>query len=348
MKRFLVKTSVFALIILLGLTGVNYFGDAAHLFDASYNQEIVDILSQGKNATNLSNYDERNFQRLWINSYSTKPSTIVLGSSRSLDIRGEFIGSDKFRNNSVTGASIQDLIGIYQLYKEQGNLPKKIIINCDPWLLNRNNGRTKWVNIAPEYHAFFGRKFSKEKEDNLYQLISFSYFQASFKNLKKVLKGSSRPHPTLEIDNKRDTKLFDGSLVHGVTYQTLPESEVEKRAKAYILGEVYGISGFDSISTKITDEFEAMLLDMKKNSIQVCLLMSPYHPIVFSEVEKKHKNVLASEVYFQRVAKNFGFPCVGSYNPDLCGLNGTHFFDGMHLTASGMQEFLKQNFKLEE
>ena len=345
MKKFLVKTSVFALIILLGLTGVNYFGDAAHLFDASYNQEIVDILSKGKNATNLSNYDERHFQRLWIGSYTEVPKTIVLGSSRSLDIRSDFFPNYSFKNNSVTGASIQDLIGVYQLYKEKGHLPEQIFINCDPWLLNQNNGRTKWFDIAKEYNAFFERPYTVKNQTNWDQLISFSYFQSSFKNLKKVLKGESRPQLSSTVVNTKDTKLFDGSLAHGKAYQNLSKSEVNKRAKAYILGEVYGISNFDSLSTTIQFEFETMIKDMLDKGVEVTFLLTPYHPIVFDEVQKNYPKVLASEEYFKSLAKVYNCKVFGSFDPDSCKLDETHFFDGMHLTFSGMKAFFEKNVK---
>src|SRR5690606_22220124 len=98
----------------------------------------------GNNVTNIENYDERTLQRNIINNHHICPQVLVLGSSRTMLINSrEFIGKTFF-NNSVSGASIEDIVAIYQMYDNRKCYPGKIILALDPWILNVNNGQNRW------------------------------------------------------------------------------------------------------------------------------------------------------------------------------------------------------------
>ena len=119
MKRFLIRTSKIACPILIILVSVNYFGDAARIFDPEYEREMSEILMSGRFITNINNYDERVFQKEVINRMAKAPEVLVLGSSRTMLINSSYFPGQTFFNNSVTGASIEDLISLFQVYKEK-------------------------------------------------------------------------------------------------------------------------------------------------------------------------------------------------------------------------------------
>ena len=143
MKKFIVKTSLSSFVIIFFLIITNYLGDNAKLYSKGYENKIAKILIDGYNVTNINNYDERILQREWINQLGKSPDIVVLGSSRSMMIREKDFENTKLMNNTVSGASIQDLIAIYQLYKTKNLLPKTFVIGLDPWIFNQNNNQRR-------------------------------------------------------------------------------------------------------------------------------------------------------------------------------------------------------------
>jgi predicted glycosyltransferase involved in capsule biosynthesis len=138
MKQFILKIIIIAFPIIVLLLLTNYFGDAARLFDNDYEKQMAKIIINGQYVTNVENYDERLFQKELIISEEIYPNFVIVGSSRTMLINSDLFLSSSFLNNSVSGASIEDIISIYQLYKVNNKLPKKILLGVDPWLFNRN------------------------------------------------------------------------------------------------------------------------------------------------------------------------------------------------------------------
>jgi hypothetical protein len=217
MKRLFLKIFLFTPIILL-LVLTNYFVDPANLFysgnksndSISYEQTIVNYLREGYNVTNIDNYDERVFQKLFIESLNNSPEIIVLGSSRSQLIESSFFANKRLINNSVTGATIEDLLSIYNIYENKSYKPQKLIIELSPWMLNENNGQTRWELIGDEYNAMINKlalqdniamnKKNVHINPKYYELVSFKYFQVS---IEKIITNSR--------SNKSNPFLFDKS-----------------------------------------------------------------------------------------------------------------------------------------
>ena len=135
MKKFIINSSLFGFLILLILISVNYLGDTAKIFDNNYEKKISEILSKKKNVTNILNYDERILQKHIINSFSDRKDIVVIGSSRVMMINSHHFNNKTFFNSSVSGATVEDYISIYQIYKTNNLLPEKIIIGLDPCIL---------------------------------------------------------------------------------------------------------------------------------------------------------------------------------------------------------------------
>ena len=154
MKKFIYKITLITLPILILLLVVNYFGDAARLFDNDYEKQMANIVASGKYVTNIDNYDERLFQKELIFNKNIQPNIVVIGSSTTMLINSDLFPDTLLFNNSVSGASIEDIVGIYQLYKTNNKLPRKIIIGIDPWMFNENNGQERWQSISTYYYNF--------------------------------------------------------------------------------------------------------------------------------------------------------------------------------------------------
>jgi len=347
MKQLFTKLLLLSLPILLVLISVNYFGDAAKLFNDKYEKTMANYILNGSNVTNITNYDERIFQKLITKKIQKKPDLLILGSSRTLFIHSSFFNNTKMINSSVSGASIEDLIAIYQMYKLNGKLPSKIIIGIDPWTFNEQSKQNRYLSIKEYYDSFFNHDILDESKQlatyKYKELISFSYFQSSLKSLIKKIRFQSNPIETKEMFNSMDTKLSDGSLIYGKKIRNASQAEINSSIKKYIAEEIYGIANFNAISKKAYHDFELLISEIIKNKIQVEIFLTPYAPVVYEEIKSNHPLVLKTEKLIRDYAFSKKIKIHGSFNPALVGLDETFFYDGMHCKESGLQKILKNS-----
>ena len=342
MKKFIYKTTIFSTIISLSVIMINYFGDAGNLFSKSYELEIVEML-KFNNVENISNYDERVFQKELINSLEIKPDIIAIGSSRIMSIDSDFFNDKIFINNGVSGASIEDLIAIYQMYKSKDMLPKEIILGVDPWLFNINNNQNRWLSVEKEYNKYYNKE---EPKINLNftilkytQLFSPSYLQESIKSLLRKLRGERKITPTAKKYNEGQTRLKDGSLTYGQEIREITINKVDYAARNYIQSKIYSIEEFKRISPEKFIEFQNLCSDILENDIKLSFFLSPYHPLVYQKISQDYDIVLDVEKEIVEFAINKKIKLIGSFSPFKAGVNDKDFFDGMHLLKSSVRLF---------
>lgn len=333
-----------ASIITMTLVSVNYFGDAAKIFKTTFEREMVDILRSGQNVTNISDYNERIFQREMIGAMESTPELVVLGSSRAMFIGSHFFEGISFYNSAVNGAAIEDLLGIFEMYRSKEGAPVKFIIGVDPWMFNDNNGQTQWESLSKEYNSLASSigipDVDEPNTNNLRQLLSLSYFQSSLKNLPNLLRGEDKMIATDQSNNQANTELIDGMLVYGSSYGDVDEQTVLLRAKEYIQGKVYGLNRFLRLSSEKKLIFETWMNFLKDSGFEVSILLTPYHPLVFEHIRNEYPIVLEVESYVSQLAEKNGFLVFGSYNPNGLGITGNDFFDGMHATPDALFRIL--------
>lgn len=348
MQKFINKIIIISLPVLIVLITVNYFGDAARIFDSEYEKEMAEILMNGSYVTNISNYDERIFQKELINRMNNAPEILVLGSSRTMLINSTYFPNQTFFNNSVSGASIEDIIALFQMYKERSILPNKIIIGIDPWLLNENNGQSRWKSLEYFYNKYNKKTGSILATNSSYkysELFSLSYFQASIKSLPKLFSGTSRPIATQEKYNETNTKLSDGSLVYRADYRNATQNYINSKIEGYIAGNIYSIENFETISDEIWTEFQNFVSTLRKEHISIEFFLCPYAPIVYDKIAKEYPNVLQSESLIVNFAHDKGIKVHGSFNPYDLRFDEKYFYDGMHCKEKGIKEILKGQLK---
>lgn len=323
---------------------LNYYSDPAFLFKHEEG-DVAKIISENQNVTGFANIDERMLQKKIIEKLKHNPQIIIFGSSRIMEV-GSHYYENSF-NNGVSGASLEDLIAIYQIYKEKSIIPKKIVIGIDPWLFNNNHGQIRWKSLKNYYDNYHNNSVYLINEipfHILSQLISISYFQASVKYLPKRLENHNSIVATSESNNVTMTKLVDGTISYGYDYRNKTGSDVESAALNYINGNIYSIESFNEISKKIKTEFKKFIVGLLKNDIEIEFLLMPYHPIVWKHIEEneKYKTVQEVEAYIYDFAIKNSITITGSYNPEQFALSSDDFYDGMHLSPDGIEKVLKQ------
>lgn len=346
MKRFIYKTLLMTLPLLLLIAAVNYTGDAARLFDDTYEKKLAKMIKEGHYVTNIDNYDERKLQQELILNLNSHPEQVIIGSSRTMLINSGYFPGQTFFNSSVSGASIEDLISIYQLYKENNKLPEKILIGIDPWTFNENNEQVRWMSIKSAYERFEGKKISSVSSINKYQeLFSLSYFQSSLKKLPKVLSGKTEPIPTTEKYNVSYTKLTDGALVYERAVRNASPVQIEEKMRSYMNDPLYGIKNFNMVSKRIWLDFEKLIADIQRNKVEVAFFLAPYPPMVYQKVKADYPKVIEAEEKVRNFATAKHIQVYGSFNPFVLHMDESYFYDGMHCKENGLHKILDdQNY----
>ncbi|KGN01802.1 hypothetical protein Z969_07635 [Clostridium novyi A str. 4570] len=352
MRRF-IKKLIFLLPIPIIIVCVNYFGDAANIFykQGFYEKGIVKILGTNKNVNNLDNYDERLLQKFYVDNLSSPKDVVILGSSRAMQVSSKILNEKNMFNSSVSGASLEDLMAVYGIYKKDNKLPKKIILELDPWILNKNNGQNRWKSIK-EYYFYVSNLVNNNKykesliDEKTLELISLSYFQSS---LKKVTdKGEKGYTPTeLEYCNT-NVKKMDGSLSYNEKFRNKTVDEVDKEAIKYASqNPIYCFGNFENIDENYKKQFEGLINLMKKDGVEIEFLLTPYHPIVYDKLvsSSDYKIVVDVEKYFKSFAKKENIKVYGSYNPEIVSCTKEDFYDGMHVKPSGIVKIFNRNTK---
>ena len=343
MNKFLLKIISLSLLIVIILISVNISIDPAKLFNNNYYEKMINIIKNNNHITNVMNYDDRLFNRKFAENLSEKYNILVIGSSRSKLIKNEYFANVKLFNASVNGASIEDLISIYQLYKSYDLLPDSIILGIDPWIFNDNNNQERWKTLKKEYYSFFNKSDQqiKKSNKNITQILSLSYYQESIMSLFKY-GFKFEPTSTKDKFNKFNTILNDGSLVYSKKFRDLSLKEVDKQASEYINGDIYSIEKFNEISKTKIDLFEKLIFDIKQNKIRIKFIISPYHPIVYKEIYNNidYKNVLKTEKYITEFSIKNNIKKVGSFDPKRNNFDNSYFYDGMHCNEKGIIQLL--------
>lgn len=343
MKKFIIKSTIFLFITLGAVANVNYFGDAANLYEQNYEYEIAAILKNGKNVTNISNFNDRILRKIQITEFRKRSDMVVLGSSRMMLIGKETCGARNLRNSSVSGASMEDLIAIYQIYKKENILPKKFIIGIDPWIFNKNNGQDRW-QVLSEYYCSFGNMDCNLNPtvSDISQIVSPSYFQSSLRYL--LLNQSSQPLGTKNEYNQTNTILLDGSLVYNKEMRDRSNEEITNSIKTFLSKDIYGLRNFSNPSSIAIKKFELFLLDILQSGINMELILIPYPPNVYEVIRNENKAVIEVERILYYIAENNNIKIKGSYNPQYYKFDNFDFYDGMHLKPEGVKKIMNEIF----
>jgi hypothetical protein len=332
---------------LIFLVGINYISDPASLFNGD-ELRIAKYISNGFNVTGFVNVDERILQKKIIEEIKFNPNTIILGSSRIMMIGKDYYGLDSF-NNGVSGASIEDIITIYHLNRKKNVLPKRIVIGLDPWLFNNYSSQNRWKSLKKEYDEYYIRKsdriFTYLPIHKYFQLFSISYLQTSIKNLPKKIKNENKIVPTKYDNNKKITKISDGTISYSENERNLTKKSIDDSALRSIEGAVYSLDNFNNISKDILLEFQQFIKKLQADGIKIEILFLPYHPTVWNHLNENIKYSKVKEIeklIYANYSNTDGIIVKGSYDPIVFNLISKDFYDGMHLSPSGIKKVLSQ------
>lgn len=320
----------------------NYKIDSLGLFgNSNYLSQAAKTLTSGKMIAGLKNNDERLFQELIIKNLQVKNDVIVIGSSRTMQLRKRFFLEEKvnFFNHSVSGASLEDYIAIVGTYESiHGYLPTSIILGIDPWIFNKYNGQNRWKTLS-KYYNYEVAKIYNAKQNTLNsintskwkQLINYDYTISNINFFKTLLKNNGKAFyitDTIDIDDS--IKEPDGSIHYPYKVRNPNYDEVDKMAISYTKGQVYSLTKYNTLSN--TKLFESFIKYLDSRNVNVILFLPPYNPITYDLLikDEKYKHIKIAEQYIITFATKHNLDVKGSFNPHKYGFTNKNFFDGMH------------------
>jgi hypothetical protein len=268
-----------------------------------------------------SNIDERIFIKNRILYEDIKPDSIVIGSSRLMQASSEGSGFNLL-NLSVSGASLEDLLAIWELSSSKFN-PSYILLGADPWIFNHNSNQDRWISLGFEYSiamaklGLTSKSILPEKKPSYSNTIALRFFNSV--NQSKIR--SDNDLPTLTDKIRRD-----GSRVYNLSYANKSIDDVERGALNYLS---YGMANY-SYSNQVRVTLERFVNQLKSQNLRVVFVLSPYHPKLFEFMRQEDRKFLEIESIFREIAELSGVQVIGSYDPIKVGCSSEDFYDGMH------------------
>lgn len=133
--------------------------------------------------------DERKPRIQHIESLS-KIDLLGLGSSRILNVdTSMFPAAVHFYNASVSGATMWDHVALWEKFKQQGNIPRHLILYLDTWNFNKTTyQKYRWILNMPLVMAFLNTNDDKYDGRRAVQISTvIDYLSGSFYELCDLL-----------------------------------------------------------------------------------------------------------------------------------------------------------------
>ena len=350
MKKLLLKLSFFTPLVIL-LTILQHFNRTSVLFNKTEDNIAKSWLEQ-KNVAFSFDYDDRMAHKYHIQKEKTKEDIIVLGSSRSAKIDHTFFGKKSFFNNNVTGANLEDYIGIYQLYRSNNKIPNTVILGVDPWILNDQQKTTRrWLDLAKEFYTltdefpitgdrYFAIWYYTEKIKNYFFI---PYFQFSIKKIAQNLIMHDKYFETADFEGNLPIVHYDGSISESLKLRSKNAAEVESEIKN---SRALCPAGLDGMASKEKEFlFVNFLQTLQNDGVKIIFWLAPFHPLSYGTVKNDPQCHLAieAELFFRRIAQKNNIEVIGSYDPAKYNLTNNLFYDSIHPKRAAIRAIFEKD-----
>lgn len=351
--------SVFSLLLalplLLFVVWVNYFVDQTGLFRGDkYELELAQILLGGEAVSNFEMMDERQVLELYIKNMPCAYDTMVLGSSRGLQITAEAAGeAGSFYNAGMTGEDFYDLIGTIALLDKYDRLPKNMVLVPDPWVLCDNVDSKDWRSDPNLANSFLAQTLGFELEyqpqdQTVYTkaLLDLDYFQKNIDYYFEDHSGVDRPD-RVQGDVYRqstETKMPDGTLLYTQAYRerTVEEVDMEAAVMAHGEGLPFGFYDFKEPDKDRCAYIEAVIDYLQAKGVKLTIMLSPFHPYFYDRLaaeENGAPGVALTDEYFRQLGREKQIPVYGSYDPRRVNCTNEDFYDALHVKRESLSKF---------
>ena len=343
--------------LLAVVVAVNALGTWAAARDEARLQAVPTALRPGEVALGYRNVDERRFQRGRLATIP-RPRVVTFGSSRVMQMTGALVGVGPaaFYNLGMSGATVEDYVGLWEILRRQDKIPERAIFSLDPWIFNAEVDQVRWRTLTREIDTFLARRgwrtvdaalggWSRAKE-----LVSYEVLRDSVRRLRRLFR--SRPAArtgspeTLIVPESavgdRQALRADGSLIYDGAFQRRSPREVQEDAVHWAATDGPGLARFRWNPERLR-LLETLWKDMRARGVRITAFLPPYHPATWRVIDgdarqrealdqvRRALAELASrlDVSFADFADPASVPCAAD-----------EFFDGQHARPSCLRKLL--------
>jgi hypothetical protein len=285
------------------------------------------------------------------------PELAVFGSSHSLRIGAEALGRPSVLNFSVSGAALVDHLVISEILESRGLRPANHLVFLDPWIFD----------IGAEFGSW------RERPDDARRIearLADSMNPAPEQIFSDILEQHSRRQSVERFSIEPLVARLDGWVnevarttyiaVPGETSATLlladgsfrppPDQTVVRPEAVRALAvrqfatntDRHRYGTYPNMDQNLWRYFEAWVRENARDGGAVWLVLSPYHPEIYGRITALPENRLR-EIEARTREMFVGVPgvnVIGSYDPEVAGVEAADFYDGDHLLDSGLRKLL--------
>jgi hypothetical protein len=341
-----------ALFAPLGLFVVltNYLVDPGNLFgDEEREAGMARGLLGGEAVLANFAFDELRLQQYLAEARRRSPDVLILGSSRAMPLSGRPFGGRDVVNASVSSASLEDLIALFELYEGRHLRPRVLFLGLEAWALN-GSLRNPSVSLEPELQTALrrlGRSSGPDYGSLLFRssqrwpwlrLASPAYFQASF--LSWLAGGGRVPARTgrgSEEGARAAPTEASGLIQPDGSWEWAPRLAGRGPQEVSRLAATGGARAPRYLEAPPDRErvelLDAFLRDVKRRGVMVIVWLAPYHPRAYEALVAGEgaSGLTRAEGQIRALGEAHGISVLGSYDPNLSGTDGEAFIDSNHL-----------------
>ena len=282
----------------------------------------------------FQNMDERKFIEGRLIHPLRQVNHVVVGSSRMMQISSETIGEPMI-NFSVSAAIVEDLIAIAPEAIAKLN-SKNIYLAADPWMISLNDGQNnRYKSISSLYDYWFDRASNKKELKNFLSLKNIKYSEENSKSFLVSLRSKLQLKKySIPIDDRfeaYDKKSYDGVHIY---------NQIFNKNKPHNYDISWFNNSFENFEhdIKAEENFQILINYIKNLNAKVFLILSPYHPKVYSIMKSQKPIFLDIEKKFRDFAYKNNIEIIGSYDPSIYACQSEEFYDGEHPKPSCMKK----------
>jgi hypothetical protein len=287
------------------------------------------VLASGQSV--WSNFDIGDLKRAMLS--KTGPvDVLVLGSSRVIQIPQAWFGPRRLFNAAVLAGDLDDMVSLFELYRQTGNEPQTVILELNPTLVFEDKKHA--ARLAPALRRALLR----------YRVFPLRFFSRPFmlEQLEWDVRVFLRPPVAIVSGSEPGGYLMrpDGSTEWSIAdpHATVDQAEAAALRQVHInqLRHWRISSEPERLNLSI---LRAFLDDLQRRRIQVIALLPPIHPAAYGYYFGQGGY---HDEWIRREMAGRGIDIIGSFSPAAVGATRADFFDDVHPRPALLHRMLIQ------
>ena len=342
--------------VLLLLTGINYYEDPANIFhDAS--PKIAEAILEGNSVYyGSANGDERSVKANIIQRMPDHVDCIVIGSSITMGISSELVGTDSFYNLAASGFNYNDIMATLAMLEINGVEYDRVILSADTYFFYPELAdEIRKPEFMPYTEYMISRIEGEEPEvpqdefnpdlmiRRFGNYFSVTYYQSC---LEYIMSNGSLTLPTerwgIMTEDTQDLAHYnsDASWEYSAEYRANTVDFVYDESGWYMIDLVFARD--THIDPYHQEQFRLMMDYLTERGVEVDLFLCPLSPALWDRVQSEsgHFFMLDEiESFEHEIAAEYGLDVIGSYNPYNVGISNEAYMDSRHIRHELLGEY---------